>query len=157
MKILIFIVCWVLSFEFVLAQKETNKKVRWNCRIFTEELTYACKWKVIAKSGFVSGVVVKFNKAQGRCGDEFVGSVAILAIGKDTIRTILYCYSNTLSPGNFIEVEISNPPNNNLSIPVDIPWGYVPKRGERVIYRVNEYDEIVLNTVFGNVTKVKKI
>lgn len=144
-----------LSGHILHAQKDGNKSIRWNCNIFSEDLKWACRWKIIADNGYTEGTIIKFDKQQGRCGDEYVAAVAIIKRTEDTIRAILGCCNYIFYTGDYVRIKISAPPKVSISIPVDIPWGYNPTlRKERVI-QVNEYDEAVRKTVFGTIVRTK--
>jgi hypothetical protein len=105
---------------------------------------FACRWKIIADSGRTEGTIIKFSAMQGRCGDEYVGAVAIIKRKTDIIRVIMPCYRYILEEGQAVHFKIVAP-SDNISLPCSLPWGYKGKEPERV----NEYDERVQGTVFG--------
>jgi hypothetical protein len=116
--------------------------------------SFSFHWKIIADSGTTSGTIIKFNPAHGRCGIEKVSAVAILKRENDTIRVILPCCRHTLKPGDQVAIKIFANPKSSLLIPQDVEYTINEKKKGFELFRVNEYDETILSTVFGTIKKI---
>ncbi len=142
MKIAIWL-CIICLMCGCAAARHNHTGIPWNCRL-VNGTKFACKWKIIADSGRTEGAIIKFSAMQGRCGEEYVGAVAIIKRKTDTIRVIMPCYRYILEEGQAVNFKIVAP-SDNISLPCSLPWGYKGNEPERV----NEYDERVRATVFG--------
>jgi hypothetical protein len=117
--------------------------------------SFSCQWKITANTGSLKGEVISFTRQQGRCGDEFVAAVAILKTATDTVRAILECYRYILEPGEIITVKIYREPFCGIGVPQDIAYALATRKQGKLIYRVNEWDEVVKKTIFGGVIDIQ--
>ncbi len=151
MKILAVTIIVTALFSGCISLKIRHSRIKWNCHCI--DPVNACHWNIIADSGRTSGTVIWFGPEPGRCGVEYVGAVAMIKRDKeqDIIRVILPCFSFKKDSGDIVKIKIIKPVNMSMEIPTSWPWGKQPARGEKVVYRLNQYDKTVLKTVFGRI------
>ena len=105
-------------------------------------------WNIIADIGYTDGTVIYFAPESGRCGEEYVGAVAIIKRESDTIRVILNCYAYSLDSGEYVHIKIFPPVDTDMEIPGCKRLATPEECDNTTKYR---YDKTILKTVFGRI------
>lgn len=121
-----------------------------NCHhIYTN--SFACKWKVFADTGTLRGKVLKFHKMNGRCGDELSAAAMVVLRNDDTVRVIVPCFNGKIRVDDNVVVEIIKEPTSDIAIPQNSDFHLKSQKKGQDIYSLDEFDETVINTVFGRI------
>ncbi len=121
-----------------------------NCHhIYTN--SFACKWRMTADTGTITGKVIRFHKMQGRCGTELTAAVMILATNIDSIRIILPCFKGYIRTGDSVKVKITDEPTTDISIPQNTDYHLQQKKIGLDLYSLDEFDDTIFITAFGHI------
>jgi hypothetical protein len=152
MKVILVLLVGIQSFSVFAQKRYAHYDSLLHNFVGGNELSHM--WYVYDTCGMFNGAVLDFLDMPGRCGEEFLAAVGIVANPTDTIRVILPCYKGHWEIGDKVELKIEPPVNISINIPNGAMWGgYKHSSKKKRDWQVNRYDAVIKETVFGSVLK----
>ena len=151
------VICFFITLNSATAQDKTWPPKKWphdpkNCHHLLSN-THQCDWKFFDIKGILEGTIVTYCSANGDKDGLSSVSVAVVKTAKETVR-VIFTGNAPHKAGEHIKIIAAKEPESDLMAPFDRDY-YITeeKKGNKPGCRVNEYDNTILKTAWGTITK----